>query len=67
MHDVEYTTPLPSYPPDCTSYYGLTFLLPRYYDDISGGEKDFVYILSALLGASFIPGTPQLSLSSRDA
>eukprot|EP00904_Undaria_pinnatifida_P013100 jgi/Undpi1/8920/HiC_scaffold_26.g11381.m1 len=38
-------------------YYGLTFLLPRYYDDISHGNKDFVYILSAFLGASFIPGS----------
>ncbi|CAM9992240.1 unnamed protein product [Ectocarpus sp. 4 AP-2014] len=38
------------------SYYGVTFLLPRYYDEISGGESDFVYILSALVGATFIPG-----------
>ncbi|CAM9239647.1 unnamed protein product [Ectocarpus fasciculatus] len=38
------------------SYYGVTFLLPRYYDQISGGDADFVYILSALVGATFIPG-----------
>lgn len=38
------------------SYYGVTFLLPRYYGDISGGEENFVYILSALVGATFIPG-----------
>lgn len=38
------------------SYYGVTFLLPRYYHDISGGEDDFIYILSALVGATFIPG-----------
>eukprot|EP00904_Undaria_pinnatifida_P013101 jgi/Undpi1/8921/HiC_scaffold_26.g11382.m1 len=38
-------------------YYGLTFLLPRYYDDISHGNKDFVYILSAFLGAFSIPGS----------
>eukprot|EP00903_Cladosiphon_okamuranus_P008140 g7839.t1 len=38
------------------SYYGVTFLLPRYYEDISGGKDDFVYILSALVGFTFIPG-----------
>ncbi|CAB1098718.1 unnamed protein product [Ectocarpus sp. CCAP 1310/34] len=38
------------------SYFGVTFLLPRYYDKISGGQANFVYILSALVGATFIPG-----------
>ncbi|CAM9325603.1 unnamed protein product [Ectocarpus sp. 4 AP-2014] len=38
------------------SYFGVTFLLPRYYDKISGGQADFVYILSAFVGATFIPG-----------
>lgn len=47
------------------SYYGVTFLLPRYYDDISGGEDDFTYILSALVGATFIPGEPALPPSLR--
>ncbi|CBN77753.1 major facilitator transporter [Ectocarpus siliculosus] len=37
-------------------YFGVTFLLPRYYDKISGGQANFVYILSALVGATFIPG-----------
>ncbi|CAM9684267.1 unnamed protein product, partial [Ectocarpus sp. 6 AP-2014] len=37
-------------------YFGVTFLLPRYYDKISGGQPNFVYILSALVGATFIPG-----------
>ncbi|CAN0092871.1 unnamed protein product [Pylaiella littoralis] len=38
------------------SYYGVTFLLPRYYHDISGGEPDVVYVLTALVGVTFIPG-----------
>ncbi len=59
-------SPSPVYPPDagCTtpmdekyksSYYGVTFLLPRYYADISGGQANFVFLLSALVGATFIP------------
>lgn len=31
-------------------------MLPRYYHDISGGEPDFVYVLTALVGVTFIPG-----------
>lgn len=38
------------------SYYGVTFLLPRYYHDMSGGKEDFVFILTAAVGVSFIPG-----------
>ncbi|CAM9239572.1 unnamed protein product [Ectocarpus fasciculatus] len=38
------------------SYFGVTFFLPRYYDQISGGQANFKYILSALVGATFIPG-----------
>ncbi|CAM9707857.1 unnamed protein product [Pylaiella littoralis] len=36
------------------SYYGLTFLLPRYCKDISGGGDEFIYILSAVVGVTFI-------------
>ncbi|CAB1101540.1 unnamed protein product [Ectocarpus sp. CCAP 1310/34] len=38
------------------SNFGVTFLLPRYYDKISGGQADFVYILSACVGVTCIPG-----------
>ncbi|CAN0067204.1 unnamed protein product [Scytosiphon promiscuus] len=38
------------------SYFGMAILLPRYYGDISGHEANFVYILSALVGATNIPG-----------
>lgn len=40
----------------CSSYYALTFLLPRYYEEIFGDNEKSVYILTMIVGASLIPG-----------
>lgn len=38
------------------SYYGLTFVLPKYYESIAS-TGGFVYIVSAVLGVFFSAGT----------
>ena len=38
------------------SYYGLTFLLPKYFMAISGDSDDSKFILSIVLGIVYAPG-----------
>lgn len=38
------------------SYYGVTFLLPKYYKEIFADTDGFVYIFSAMLGVVVTPG-----------
>ena len=38
------------------SYYGVTFLLPKYFKAISSDSDDSKYILSIVLGLVFCPG-----------
>lgn len=50
--------PQQSYPLRSTarSYYGLTFVLPKYFESIAS-TGGFVYIVSAVLGVFFSAGT----------
>lgn len=38
------------------SYYGLAFLLPKYYKEMLPDTEGFVYIFSAMLGVVIAPG-----------
>ncbi|CAM9370411.1 unnamed protein product [Ascophyllum nodosum] len=39
------------------SYFGYAFVLPKYYQQIAGGQGDLVYMFTALSGTSLITGS----------